>query len=240
MADAPYLKRAVTLNPSIPRLIGSVSSNKNTNMSFGECAKVEAVANQGFEAQSMAFWVFNGILVWLKQEGFKPGDPQMFEELIQAFSLSMVNSTSAFANLATFLQAKRRESILKHFPGHVGEHHRAQLLASDYSGDLPFEDDVLKKVLAESREDSTVSANVAISKGFSFPVFGKVGKAEGKSTSLVAPKSPGKGKCKGGFNLNKRRAQGQGQGSNIKAPKSPKGGSASGDSAPNKGRGFQK
>ena len=226
--------------------MGSVASSKNTNLSFGECTKVEGVAKQGLEAQSLALWLFYGILSWVKQEGFKPGEPQFFEELIQAFSLSMVNSTNALANLATFFQAKLREATLTHFPGHVGDHHKAQLQASSFAGSHLFEEEVLNKVLAESREDSAVSANVALVKGFTFPVFGKTKAGQDqKAASPVVPRGQAyqRGKGKGGYGDGyKRKASQQSQPgqSNPKSPKSQRGGSASGNSGSGKGRGFQK
>ena len=237
VADSPSLVKPVAANPAIPRLIGSVASSKNLNFSFGECTKVEGVAKQGLKAQSMAYWLFSGILNWVKNEGFKPGEPQYFEELIQSFSLAMVNCTNALASIATFVQSKRREGTLAHFPAHVGEHHKAQLQASSFEGNFLFDEEVLRKALAESREDSAVSANVAISKGFNFPVFGKGGKVtETKVASPIVPKgqSAQRGKGKSGF-WQKRKAQSQSQG-NPKSPKSAKTGSSGSSS----GKGFQK
>ena len=165
--------------------------------------------------------------------------------MIQAFSLSMVNSTNALANLSTFFQAKRREATLTHFPGHIGEHHKAQLQASAYGGSQLFEEDVLTRVLSESREDSAVSANVALIKGFTFPIFGKKAQ-EQKASSPVVPRGQGgqRGKGKGGFSGYKCKAQSQSQSqsnqSNSKSPKSARGAPSSGNSGSNRGRGFQK
>ena len=76
---------------------------------------MESVARQSLQSQSVVFWLFNAFLNWLKEESFVPSDPVLFE-LIQAFSLVMVSSTSSSSSLATFCQAKRREAVLSHFP----------------------------------------------------------------------------------------------------------------------------
>ena len=89
---------------------------------FHEIARTEAILRQLLE--SVSLWLFNALLNWLKQENFVPSDTVLFEELVQAFSLSMRGSTSSLASLATFCQAKRREAVLSHFPAHIGSHFR--------------------------------------------------------------------------------------------------------------------
>ena len=90
---------------------------------------------------------------------------------MQAFALSMVGSMSTLASLATFFQAKRCESVLSHFPSHIGSHFCDLLAGSSFEGPHLFNDEVLTKILAEPREDSVVSANLALVKAVSFLVF---------------------------------------------------------------------
>ena len=84
----------------------------------------------------------------------------------------MVGSTASLAPMATFCQARRREAVLSHGPAHVGSHFRALFAGSSFACPNLFEYSVLDKVLAKSREDSAVSANLALVKAVSFPVFG--------------------------------------------------------------------
>ena len=70
--------------------------------------------------------------------------------------------------------------MLSHFPPHVGDHFKT-LQASSFDGPNLFDDEVLSKGLAESREDSMVSVNIAIAKAVTFPVFG-AGMAGQKAT----------------------------------------------------------
>ena len=80
-----------------------------------------------------------------------------------------------------------------------------------FDGEHLFEDEVLARVMAESKEDSVVSANIAFSKAVSFPVFG-VGKSGGKassdqasSTSPLASTPRGRGRGAGDFWLGRGR-----------------------------------
>ena len=236
-SGSPELSKPSILNPSLPRLVGSVSTNKSAGFTLFEAAKLEGVAKHAIETQSVAFWAFNSIMQWLKEEGFTPVEPFIFDELIQSFSLSMVNSTSALASLATFLKAKRREAILSHFPANVGKHFRTQLQASSFKGELLFDESVLQRVLSESREDSAVSANVALSKVISLPVFGGAKSGSKASTDQASASSAStsnvstppiftyKGKGKG--SKGQKRKGGGNQSGSARGGKAARGGNAS-------------
>ena len=77
--------------------------------------------------------------------------------------------------------AKRREGVLLHFPSHVGPHFKKDLAAS-FNGPHVFDDEVLARVIAASREDSHLDAQLSIAKAFTLPVF----RAEEKNTGQKA------------------------------------------------------
>ena len=178
----PEFGRAAVPNPSLSHIVGSLPTSRSAGVQFAELARLESVARQTLQAQSMSFWIFNALLNWLVQESFVPSDSVLFEELVQAFSLAMVTSTSSSSSLATFCQAKRREAMLSHFPAHIDSHIRAQLASSPFNGPFLFDDEVLSAVLTASREDSAVSANIALTKAVSSLAFG-AGKSDRKASS---------------------------------------------------------
>ena len=94
----------------------------------------------------------------------------------------MSASTSSCA-LASYIQAKRREGILSHFPSHVGTHFRKYLAASSFAGPFLFSEDVLARVIAASREDSHLDAQLSIAKAFKLPVFRGAGHSDRKASS---------------------------------------------------------
>ena len=59
-----------------------------------------------------------------------------------------------------FFQAKRREGVLSHFPLHVGLHFQRDLAGSSFSGPDLFDEEVLAKVIAASREDSSLGCAI--------------------------------------------------------------------------------
>ena len=136
------LGKATPFNPSLPRLIGNLSGSWSAGFTVLEAGKLVALSRQ------------------------------LLRVTVCVFLALLCLANSSLASLATFFQAKRRECVLSHFPAHIRAHFCSLLAVSSCDGPNLFEEEVLSRVLAESREDSTVSANLASVKAVSFPVFG--------------------------------------------------------------------
>ena len=142
----PSLQTATQFNSSLYRLVGNLSLKRSLNLSFDEAAKVESLTKGFLDSQSMSFWLLSALLHWLKELGFTPPDPVLFEQLVQALSLSFVGVVSSSASLATYFQAKCREGVLSHFLSHVGLHFCKDLVSSSFLGLALFDEEVLAKV----------------------------------------------------------------------------------------------
>ena len=123
----------------------------------------------------------------MKELGFEAPDPSLFGQLVQEVSGSLVTAANSASGLAAFMLAKRREGVLSHFPSHVGAHFKKDLAASDFGGPHVFDDEVLARVIAASREDSHLDAQLSITKAFTLPVF----RAEVKNTGRKASSGQG-------------------------------------------------
>ena len=130
---------------------------------------------------------FFTLLHWLKELGFVAPDPSLFGQLVQEVSGSLVTAANSASGLAAFMLAKRREGVLSHFPSHVGPHFKKDLAASSFNGPHVFDDEVLARVIAFSREDSHLDAQLSIAKAFTLPVF----HAEAKNTGRKASSGQG-------------------------------------------------
>ena len=93
VAGKPGFSKASEPNTNLPRLSGSVANSKHDAFTYFDASKLEACAKQALESQSLAYWFFETIINWMKRENFAPSEPDMFEEVIGAFSYAMVNST---------------------------------------------------------------------------------------------------------------------------------------------------
>ena len=113
--------------------------------------------------------------------------PAFFGQLVQEVSGSLVTAASSASGLAAFMLAKRREGVLSHFPSHVGPHFKKDLAAASFNGPHVFDDEVLARVIAASREDSHLDVQLSIAKAFTLPVF----RAEAKNTGRKASSGQG-------------------------------------------------
>ena len=110
-------------------------------------------------------------------------DPSLFGQLVQEASGSLVTAANSASGLATFMLAKRREGVLSHFPLHVGAHFKKDLASSSFCGPHVFDDEVLARVTAASREDSNLDVQLSIAKAFTLPVFRVDTKKPGRKAS---------------------------------------------------------
>ena len=183
----PAIESSTYMNPSIPWLVRALSNRRSLSFSFEEAARVESLCNGMLAAQSSGFWFFSAILHCLKELGFEAPDASLFGQLAQEVSGSLVTAANSPSGLAEFILAKRREGVLSHFPSHVGAHFKKDLAASSFSGPHVFDDEVLARVIAASREDSHLYAQLSIAKAFTLPVF----RAEVKNTGRKASSGQG-------------------------------------------------
>ena len=155
-----------------------------------------------------------------------PPDSALFEQLRQAFSLSVVNSASCSAALATYFQAKRWEGVLSHFPVHVGLHLRRDLDSSSFSGPYLFDEEVLAKIIAASREDMHLDAQLSLAKVFTLPVFrgarnsdrkASSGQSSAAASSASAPRGRGRGSMES-RGVNRKASSSPGKACSSKSP----------------------
>ena len=164
-----------------------MSSGQLINFSLDEAAKVESLLKGIMESQSLAFWLLSALFHWLKELDFVPPDAALFAQLIQSLSLALVSASSSSASLATYMQAKRREGVLAYFPSHVGIHFCKDVAASSFEGPLLFAEDILACVIASSREDSHLDAQLSIAKAFKLPIFCGLGTLIGRPPLISVP-----------------------------------------------------
>ena len=144
---------------------------------------------------------------------------------MQEVSGSLVTTANSASGLAMFMLAKRREGVLSYLPPHMRAHFKKDL-ASSFSGPHVFDDEVLARVIAASREDSKMDAQLSIAKAFTLPVFRADTKNPGRkassgqdssvsSASSLDFRERGRGSDSGG---SKRKASSPGRSCKQKSP----------------------
>ena len=113
----------------------------------------------------------------------------------------------------------------------MGPHFKKDLAASSFSGTHVFDDEVLARVIAASREDSHLDAQLSIAKAFTLPVFRaeakntgrKASSGQGSSASSSASTSGFRGRSRGSDSGGSKRKASPGR---YRSKKSPRRGSS--------------
>ena len=213
--DCPSLAGAPIVNPNLARLSDPISSKRSLNFAYDDATKVEAAARHQLEVLSTSFWCMSSLVKSLKQGGYQPEDPVGFDSIIFNLTLSLVNNCFLASSISSFLQLKRRESLLAHFPPYIVSCHKNDLLASSMEHPVLFDPQVVDRVIREVKDDSSTSSMVALSKA-ALPSFSAM-----RSARKASPNIPAAGKDQAGSGVARGRGrtqqyQGQSVGRGLK------------------------
>ena len=104
----------------------------------------------------------SALLAQLKDEGFKPADPNFFNQSITALSASLALQTNLTSAMSGFVTAKRLESYLAHASCPVGDSVKWELLVAPGTESLLFNQPLLEKVVSNIKEDSLISSTASL------------------------------------------------------------------------------
>ena len=116
VADEPDFLSPCWLNLDFARITYNKTIAKTcvSGATFADLEKVEKCSLTLIAGQSQSYWLLSALLFQLKQDGFQPSDPALFDKNISALSSSFVTQTSICAGLTEFVGAKRHKSFLLH------------------------------------------------------------------------------------------------------------------------------
>ena len=136
------------------------------------------------EGNLHSLWLMSGFLSQLKQAGFNPPDPALFNTHISSISSSLSSQARSAAALADFLQSKRRESYVAHATLPLSQAQKRELLVSPGSASGLFDQSLLEKISSQVKEDSFISSSLSMDKMAQSRPFGG-----GKSSSSLSGSS---------------------------------------------------
>ena len=109
---------------------------------------------------SQSFWLLSALLSQLKQNGFQPSDPALFDKTFSSLSVTLAIQTSLAAGLAEFVVTKRRESYLACVSLPLSAPQKRELLVTPGSDMALFDQSLLEKVSGQVKEDSFISSSL--------------------------------------------------------------------------------
>ena len=163
VADVPEFSSAPPVNLDFSDLTDNktVSNKCWGSITFLEMECMESVSRSLLEGNSHSLWLMSGILSQMKQAGFSPPDPALFNTNISLISASLSSQARSAAALADFLQSKRRESYVAHATLPLSQ---AQKLVSPGSASGLFEQGLLEKISSQVKEGSFISSSLSMAK----------------------------------------------------------------------------
>ena len=110
VADALDYAAPKWLNPDFARLTRNktIPISCAGTISFADMEKLERTSRTLVGGFSQEYWLLSSSLSQLKQDGYHPSDPVLFDKTIQSLSASMALQTSLTSGMTDFLVTKRR------------------------------------------------------------------------------------------------------------------------------------
>ena len=112
--------------------------------------------------QSQSFWLLSSLLAQLRDEGYKPADPTLFDKNIATLSASLASQTALSAGVSDFITYKLRESYLVHTSCPIAESVKRDLLVAPGADSLLFNQPLLEKVVNTIKEDSLIPSTASL------------------------------------------------------------------------------
>ena len=198
VGDQPDYCAARFLNPDFSR----ISKNKNilktraSSVSLADLEKLDRGSRTILAGDSQCFWLLSSLLAQLKDEGYKPADPALFDKNSSASSAALASQTTMAAGISDFITTKRRESYLAHTSCPIAESVKRDLLMAPGSASFLFDQPLLEKVVTSVKEDSIISSTASLaslSKAASRGCSGASGSRPGPSGYRKQSASPARG-----------------------------------------------
>ena len=108
---------------------------------------------------SQCFWLLSS---QLRDEGYKPADPSLFDKNISALSAALASQTTMAAGVSDFITTKRHGSYLAHASCPIAESVKRDLLVAPGSDSFLFNQPLLEKVVTSVKEDSIISSTASL------------------------------------------------------------------------------
>ena len=162
--DQPDYCAARFLNPDFSRISKqkTIFKSRSSSVSLSDLEKLDRASRTILAGESQSFWLLSSLLAQLRDEGFKPADPALFDKNISTLSAALASQTALSAGVSDFITSKRRESYLAHTSCLIAESVKRDLLVAPGSGSFLFNQPLLEKVVTTVKEDSIISSTASL------------------------------------------------------------------------------
>ena len=100
------------------------------SVSLADLDRLDRAARMVLAGDSQCFWFLSALLARLKEDGYKPSNPSLFDKSISSLSAALATQTGVASSLSEFITSKRRESYLSHASFTLPESLKRELLVA--------------------------------------------------------------------------------------------------------------
>ena len=104
----------------------------------------------------------SSLLAQLKDNGYRPSDPTLFDKNISSLSAVLTSKTMMAAGVNDFIASKRRESYLAHTACPIAASVKRDLLVAPGTDSFLFDQPLLEKVVTHMKKDSLISSTASL------------------------------------------------------------------------------
>ena len=164
VGDEPDYCSARYLNPDFSRIskTKNIVKTRASSVNLADLEKLDRGLRTILAGDSQCYWLLSSLLAQLKDNGYKPADPALFDKNISALSAALVSQTTMAAGISDFMASKRWESYLDHASCPIAESVKRDLLVSPGTSSFLFDQPLLEKVVTAMKEDSLISSTASL------------------------------------------------------------------------------
>ena len=201
----------------------SVPKSSMASVSLADLERLDRVARMVLAGDSQCFWFLSALLAQLKEDGYKPSNPSLFDKSISSLSAALATQTGVASSMSEYIASKRRESYLSHASFTLPESLKRELLVAPGTDSLLFNQPLLTTAIENMKEDSLLSSTSSLASIFKAALKSKAQGGPNKYTSpLDAPRAGSSGFRKRSSSPYRRGAK-RGRGGRGAAPSSTRG-----------------
>ena len=162
VGDHPDYCNARFVNPDFARICKSKTmlKTRTSSVNLADLERIERASRTVLAGDSQCFWLLSSLLAQLKDDGYHPSDPALFDKNISSLSAALASQTIMAAGVTEFISAKRRESYLAHAACPIAESVKRELLVALGTDSFLFDQPLLEEVVTQMKEDLLISSTV--------------------------------------------------------------------------------
>ena len=164
VGDKPDFCEARFVNPYFARMSKhkNILRTRTSSVNVADLERIERSSRTILAGDSQCFWLLSSLLAQLKDDGYRPSDPALFDKNISSLSTALASQTMMAAGVTDFIALKRRESYLAYVACPIVESVKRDLLVATGTDSFLFDQPLLEKVVTHMKEDSLISSTASL------------------------------------------------------------------------------